>query len=277
MMPMFLASVYLLADPAAYAKPKLLVEAAALAMPGEVAKYRVLDVRGVETYGAGHVAGAVRAPVAAWSKAFVADKADAAFWKRELAAVGVSPTVPVLVYGDIDLRETCRAWWLLQRAGVADVRVLNGGYPDYASAKGATETAPTLATAEAHDWKLLPEQHATKADVLGMLKEKKVIILDGRSPEEYESGHIPGAVPLEWVDFLAEGNLRFKPPAELAKLLAAKNVRPTDPTCSYCQSGGRASVVAFGLELMGGTHGKNYYRSWAEWNKDANTPKERKK
>jgi thiosulfate/3-mercaptopyruvate sulfurtransferase len=44
------------------------------------------------------------------------------------------------------------------------------------------------------------------------------------------------------------------------------------PAVTYCQSGGRASVVAFTLELMGGKQVKNYYRSWAEWGNAENTP-----
>ena len=41
---------------------------------------------------------------------------------------------------------------------------------------------------------------------------------------------------------------------------------------TYCQSGGRASVMAFALELMGGREVRNYYKSWAEWGNDPETP-----
>jgi thiosulfate/3-mercaptopyruvate sulfurtransferase len=272
MMPMFASVVYLLAaDPAGYVKPKLLAEPADLAKP----PVRVLDCRSERGYQDGHVAGAVRAPLSAWSKAYTADKADAAFWKAELAAVGVTPAVPVVVYAD-DMREACRGWWLLTRAGVPDVRVLNGGYTGYVAAKQPTSTTPTPATADPHDWKPAPEQHASKADVLKMIADKTVTILDGRTIEEYEAGRVPGAVHLEWVDFLTADKSRFKSPDELAALLKAKSVKPTDPLCSYCQSGGRASVVAFGLALMG-ADAKNYYRSWSEWGTDATTPKEKGK
>lgn len=33
-----------------------------------------------------------------------------------------------------------------------------------------------------------------------------------------------------------------------------------------------AAVAAFVLELMGGVEVRNYYRSWAEWGNDSETP-----
>jgi thiosulfate/3-mercaptopyruvate sulfurtransferase len=41
---------------------------------------------------------------------------------------------------------------------------------------------------------------------------------------------------------------------------------------THCQSGGRASVVALALDLMGARDVRNYYRSWAEWGNDPDTP-----
>ena len=46
------------------------------------------------------------------------------------------------------------------------------------------------------------------------------------------------------------------------------------PTASHCQSGGRASVMAFGLELMGAQDVRNYYRGWSEWGNVEDTPVE---
>jgi thiosulfate/3-mercaptopyruvate sulfurtransferase len=45
-----------------------------------------------------------------------------------------------------------------------------------------------------------------------------------------------------------------------------------EPSVTYCQSGGRAAVMAFALELMGAGDVRNYYRSWNEWGNDADTP-----
>ncbi len=275
MMPLFLVSVYALAaDPAGYAKPELLVEPDALTTPEGAAKFRILDLRSAAKYEAGHVPGAVNAPLSKWSKAVTAKTADAAFWKAELAAVGVPPRVPVVVYAD-DVRETCRGWWLLTQAGVPDVRVLNGGWQAYQAANGPTDTKPTTAPAAPHDWTLVPARRLDKEDVLEKSKSKSEKIIDARSADEFKAGRVPGATWLEWSELIDPKTKKFLPPAELRKVFKDRDLDPTAGGCVYCQSGGRASVVAFGMELLGAKGAKNYYRSWSEWGTDKDTPKEK--
>jgi thiosulfate/3-mercaptopyruvate sulfurtransferase len=121
---------------------------------------------------------------------------------------------------------------------------------------------------------------ATKADVLAALKDKKLQIVDARSEGEFcgtrvmakRGGSIPGAAHLEWSDLLDAKTQRFKSPEELRRLFKAAGIDIQRPAAIYCQSGGRAAVMAFTLELMGGKDVRNYYRSWAEWGNAADTP-----
>jgi thiosulfate/3-mercaptopyruvate sulfurtransferase len=269
------AVVYLLsADPTGYAKPELLVEVGAVIDPRGVEKFHLLDVRSLGKYEAGHIPGAVSAPLTKWSKATAGKTADATYWKVELAAVGVTPKKPVLVYAD-DVREACRGWWLLAFAGVPDVRLLDGGWGAYTAAGGPGTKESIKTSAEPHDWKPLSERKADKEDVLGMVKEKKGAIIDTRSADEFKEGRVPGATWLEWSELVDSKSQKFKPAAALTKLFRERNLDPTAGGCVYCQSGGRASVVAFGLELMGAKGARNYYRSWSEWGSAADTPKEK--
>ena len=68
---------------------------------------------------------------------------------------------------------------------------------------------------------------------------------------------------------------RFKSSSELKALLAERHIDVNKPAVTYCQSGGRAAAVAFALELMGGKQVENYYKSWAEWGNDPETPVDR--
>jgi thiosulfate/3-mercaptopyruvate sulfurtransferase len=103
--------------------------------------------------------------------------------------------------------------------------------------------------------------------------------VDARSAEEYcgtadtakRNGAIPGAVHLEWSDTVDKAG-RFKSPEELTKLFREAGIDPSRPSITYCQSGGRAAVMAFALELMGGKDVRNYYRSWSEWGNSEDTP-----
>ena len=90
-------------------------------------------------------------------------------------------------------------------------------------------------------------------------------------------GAIPGARHLEWSDAIDAKTHRFKSAYELSKLLQDAGIDPSKPCTTYCQSGGRAAVMAFTLELMGGKDVRNYYKSWAEWGNAADTPIEKPK
>ena len=85
-------------------------------------------------------------------------------------------------------------------------------------------------------------------------------------------GAVPGAKHLEWSDLIDKDTQRFKPAAELRNLFRDAKITLDRPTATYCQSGGRAAVMAFGLELMGAKDVSNYYRSWAEWGNADDTP-----
>jgi thiosulfate/3-mercaptopyruvate sulfurtransferase len=150
-----------------------------------------------------------------------------------LAAVGVTPDRPVVVVSD-DIRNAARAWWLLSRTGVPDVRLLNGGWDAYTVAKLPVGKEPSTAKSPPHDWKSAPGRQATKADVVGLAdKQRPGRVIDARSQAEYDAGHIPGAVRLEWSELLDPGAKKFKPAAELAKLLKERNIDPAEESCSY--------------------------------------------
>ncbi|MBI3183230.1 MAG: sulfurtransferase [Myxococcales bacterium] len=55
---------------------------------------------------------------------------------------------------------------------------------------------------------------------------RQVLILDARPTEKYESGHLPGAISLPWID-LAEMPLsaEAKAPAEAAEILTSRGIR----------------------------------------------------
>ena len=86
------------------------------------------------------------------------------------------------------------------------------------------------------------------------------------------NGTIPGATHLDWTDLIDAKTKRYKTAEELSALFKAKGIDPAKPAVTYCQSGGRASVMAFALELMGGRPAANYYRSWSEWGNADDTP-----
>jgi len=122
---------------------------------------------------------------------------------------------------------------------------------------------------------------ATKSELLDAIKGRRWQFVDARSTDEYcgidlhgnkRGGALPGAKHLDWTNLVDAETHRFKTAAELRRLFTAAGITVERPTAAYCQSGGRASVMAFALELMGAGDVRNYYRSWHEWGNADDTP-----
>ena len=264
-----------------YPRGELLIEPTELAKPEIAKQFIVLDARARKAYEEGRIPGAVSVDAAAWAKAFK-DGKDAGGWSARIGSLGVGPEAKVVVYDNASFKDAARVWWILRYWGVEDARLLNGNWTGWKKAglpvvadkpKPAT---PVKFTAVAGS-KLL----ATKGRLLSALKDKSLQIVDARSEAEFcgidkeknkRGGAIPGAKHLEWIELVNKDTQRFKSPQQLAKLFQDAGIDLQSPTAAHCQSGGRASVMAFGMELMGAKQVSNYYASWAEWGNAADTP-----
>jgi thiosulfate/3-mercaptopyruvate sulfurtransferase len=272
----FVCLLLSVAPPADYAKPELLADAAALV---KTPAGLVLDLRARPQYLQGHIPGAVWINAPAWGKAFTPN-ASASDWEKRLGEVGVDLEKPVILCGGDDMREAARLWWILRYWGLKDVRILNGGWSAWQAAQGPVDRQETQPQAKSLKLTASEERLATKAQLLKLLQGAGPQILDVRSTAEYcgdtatarRNGSIPGAINLEWVECIDPKTKKIKSATELQKLFEEHKVDVNKPAITYCQSGGRASVMAFALELMGGNQVQNYYQSWAEWGNDPNTP-----
>jgi thiosulfate/3-mercaptopyruvate sulfurtransferase len=217
--------------------------------------------------------------VDAWLKAMAAKEGVKA-WGLRLGALGVELDKPVVVYGWGKAVDPSRVWWILSFWGIRDVRLLNGGYDAYLKAGGKPVKASPSPKATTPMLNAAMERLATKDQLVAELKTGKLgTLIDARASGEFcgtlrtakRNGAIPEAKNLEWVEVMNKDG-RFKSAADLAKLFKDAGIDLTKPTTTYCQSGGRAAVMAFAVELMTGKPARNYYRSWAEWGNDDKTP-----
>lgn len=264
----------------AYPRPELLVEPVDLAK--EQAKgLRVLDARGKGKFLDGHVPGAVWVDATTWARAF-GEGGDQPGWEKRIGALGVTTETPVAVYDDAHSKDAARVWWILRYWGVKDVRLVNGGWKGYAASHGPVEKGESPASPVAAHLSPKADRLATKRFVKELIGGRSPAdqIVDSRSAGEYcgtqetakRNGAVPGATHFEWSDTLDPKTDRFKPAGELHRLFRDAGIDPAKPAVTCCQSGGRASVMAFTLELMGGSNVRNYYKSWSEWGNDPETP-----
>ncbi|QPE03632.1 sulfurtransferase [Microbacterium schleiferi] len=185
---------------------------------------------------------------------------------------GLNAGDTVVVYDDYRSVSAARAWWLLRGAGVAGVRVLDGGLSAWRSAGFPLETGAVS-----------PERGSIAFDDLdegisiddAAAWPQRGVLLDARAPERYRgesepydpvAGHIPGAVNLP-ADAVLDGQ-GFASPAAIRSAFESVGVSELTHVAAYCGSGLTAAHTA----LAGATAGLEvavYPGSWSQW---SNTP-----
>ena len=254
-----------------YAKPDLLVEPAALeAMLGKD-NVVVLHAAAARMYDRARVPGALLVDVPAWKKAF-GDGTDAAGWSKRIGDLGIGPRTRVVVYDEGGATSAARMWWILQYWGVERAAILNGGLRGWIAHAGAKQPGakPVEAKPVAFEAKPHPNRLRTTEQMIDLANNASELIIDTRSRDEVAAGAIGHAAErCEWIECFDQETGRFKKPADLTKLLRLDRFHQEDPqpVVTYCRSGGRASVTAFALELMGVENVANYYGSWSAWEK----------
>jgi thiosulfate/3-mercaptopyruvate sulfurtransferase len=251
---------------------------------------RLLDVRwrldrpdGREEFRAGHLPGAVYIDL----DHQLARHGEPADGRHPLPTVealqvaartwGIDDDSTVVVYDDQGNLAAARAWWLLTYAGVADVRVLDGGLPAWTSSDRPLETGDAD---PAHGTVTLSYGHLPVIgpdDVLDVAAAGS--LLDARAPERYRgetepidpiAGHIPGAVNTPTGENLAEDG-RFLDPATLRARFLAAGVDPDRPVATYCGSGVTAAHNVVALTLAG-FEPALYPGSWSQWSNQPDRP-----
>ena len=227
---------------AEYAHPELLVDTEWLAQHLDDPTVRVVDCDSPAVYSRAHIPGSLNLshPLLPEPQHYLKDPDDPLHvlppdkFARVMGELGIGDDTLVVAYDDYKGRYATRLWWALALYGHANVKVLNGGWSEWlAEGRPVTNAAveypqATFTPASA------PEQLATCDYLLGCVGNPDAVILDVRSDEEWtgeddrdneRSGHIPGAVHLEWEHFVDERHL-FKPADELQAMLAAAGVKP---------------------------------------------------
>jgi thiosulfate/3-mercaptopyruvate sulfurtransferase len=189
---------------------------------------------------------------------------------------GVRQGVPTVVYDDWNRAGSARAWWVLTAAGLADVRILDGGLSAWRSAgdslaTGSVTPPPGNATA-LHDDLYAGALPTLTAQQVG---DADVTLLDARAPERFRgdvepvdrvAGHIPGAKNLPSGDVLA-GDGTFLAEGALAQLLSDHGIEHDGRLGAYCGSGVTASITLAALAAMG-YQAALFPGSWSEWSSD---------
>lgn len=193
---------------------------------------------------------------------------------------GVRKGVPTVVYDDWNRAGSARAWWVLTAAGIAGVRILDGGLAAWSAAGETLQSGPV--TPEAGDVDVVHDDlynGALRTLTAEQTQSAVDVLLDARAPERFRgdvepvdpvAGHIPGATNLPSTQFLSsDGTLLADAP--LRALLADRGVAGGADIGTYCGSGVTAALAVAGLAAAG-VDAALYPGSWSEWASNPDRP-----
>ncbi len=242
------------------------------------------DDRGRERYREGHLPGAVFVDL----DAELADPPSPGAGRHPLPSVqrlqsaarrwGIGAGNRVVAYDDSRGLAAARAWWLLRWAGLADVRLLDGGLAAWRAAGGPLETGDVVP--EPGDVTLTGGRLPTlTADEAAALPGSGGVLLDARAAERFRgevepvdarAGHVAGARSMPTTgNLMPDGT--FAPAAVLAGRFAAVGAVPGATVGVYCGSGVTAAHEVAALAVAG-VEAALWPGSWSQWAADPERP-----
>lgn len=200
-----------------------------------------------------------------------------------LSKAGVGNNSKTLVYSDgSNVLGATMVAYLLERSGAKDIAVLDGGFKGYKDAKqNVTKEFPRYKNGN-FALKDNPSIRISLAELEKLIGKPGVVIIDPRPPELFEgktnlwvrNGHIPGAKNIPWPTFTEANNAddalknphKLKSLDAIKKILADRNIKPSDDIIVSCSTGREATLQYVVLKhLLGYPKVRIYEGSWTEY------------
>ncbi|KAK0640621.1 Rhodanese-like domain-containing protein [Cercophora newfieldiana] len=246
----------------------------------------LIDLRDAQSYAAGHVPSSISIPfqgTAFWQsngpdQTLVMPSAEVA--SETLSKAGITVDTEVVLVPDAavlpsHMAMATRAAATLRYAGIpiANIAILDGGYPAWSSAKLPVSTAAATTPKTSNftskiDASFVVERDYVRAHI-GKASEG-VVLIDARTAADYRAGHIESAFSLPTVDIWNAGGI-WKSAQELQKMFeAAVGTAPVATSKGevvvYCRTGMLATAWVYALaNVLGFEDVKLYDGSMEDW------------
>jgi thiosulfate/3-mercaptopyruvate sulfurtransferase len=249
--------------------PGLLVEPSWLKQRLGDPRLRVIDMRDTDAYAGGHVPGAVSLELAELGST-VGELQNvllpAPEFGRRMAACGISNGDAVVAYDDQWGLAAARLVWGLHHYGHDRVTVLDGGWDRWVAEGGPIAEGEAHLTPGSFEATVRADVHADTDWIARRIDSGRAVLLDTRTPAEFEKGHLPGAIGWDWFNAVPADSWNVsRDPEELRAEWNEMGIDVSDEVTVYCRSGMRAAHTYLVLRNAGFARVRLYDGSWQEW------------
>lgn len=229
---------------------------------------RVVDVRKADDYQKGHVPTAVSLPLARVLENDTPEKIVAI-----MDELGISDSMPVVIYDDTFGALAARVAWTFQYVGHTNTALLEMTFRQWKELGLETETqARTYPKAE-HSLNINKNIYADASYVESAKSQQGKLLVDSRERLNFLTEHIPGAKNIPYTMVGSNGSILRKA-EDLKRFIENRGITSDSEIITYCGSVGTLSgLTYYALKLAGFQNVKLYPKSFKEW-KALGKPKE---
>jgi thiosulfate/3-mercaptopyruvate sulfurtransferase len=198
---------------------------------------------------------------------------SAEFFTDEMQKLGIQQDSAIVVYDNVGVYASPRAWWMFRAMGHEQVAVLDGGLPAWITAGLATVSQLKEKPAQRGDFIAHPRPalFVNADDVMQALNDEQFRVIDARSEGRFKGleaepreglkrGHMPNAVNIPFANVLDNGLLKSR-----SNLQSMFQRYQNKKMIFSCGSGVTACILALAADQAGYEDLSVYDGSWSEW------------
>jgi thiosulfate/3-mercaptopyruvate sulfurtransferase len=198
-----------------------------------------------------------------------------------LSSHGIASDATLVLYGDGGQSVVHRVWWVLTASGVADVRVLDGGWKRWRGENRPVESGEPVFAATDFVGSPRPEILIERDAVAEAVGDPSKCLIHSLTFEQFcgtggqvygKPGRIPGSVSVPAASLIDPDTMRFHPLEKLAEIFSSVGADEAETIISYCGGGIAASTVFLALALVGYDNVRLYDGSLIDWAADPSLP-----